>query len=274
MYSKFNIELNDDQKEYFNRYYEIGKKIFDDNKKKVHCGLRKHICDEDTLDGTSISEEWFPSEIKSDIFISHSHKDEDLAISIVGWLSEVFGLDGFIDSMVWGYSNDLLRLIDNEYCSNGENSYNYDNRNFSTSHVHMMLSTSISKMIDKSESVFFINTPNSISVSKNIKRVHSTLSPWIYFELEMVKRLRRKSNYGFGIEIINEQSIMNFEKRINEKSLDVEYEVSLKDMVKLSDNHLKKWENNVKKIQLYNPIESIRELYKIGKELKLKGEIR
>ena len=58
---------------------------------------------------------WFP-QIKADIFISHSHKDEDLALALAGWLKVSFGLTAFIDSCVWGYANDLLKMIDYKYC--------------------------------------------------------------------------------------------------------------------------------------------------------------
>ena len=45
-------------------------------------------------------------------------------------------------------SNDLLRRIDENYCrhSNGI-SFDYNKRNYSTSHVHMMLSIALSKML-------------------------------------------------------------------------------------------------------------------------------
>lgn len=43
---------------------------------------------------------WFP-QIKADVFISHSHSDEKLAIIFAGWLYNAFGLTAFIDSCVW-----------------------------------------------------------------------------------------------------------------------------------------------------------------------------
>lgn len=52
---------------------------------------------------------WFPK-INADIFLSHSHKDEKLIIAFAGWLKDTFNLDVFIDSCIWGYSNDLQKL--------------------------------------------------------------------------------------------------------------------------------------------------------------------
>src|SRR5690606_35011062 len=132
---------------------------------------------------------WFP-QIDADIFISHSHSDEKMAILLAGWLKETLGVYVFIDSCIWGYSNDLLRQIDNKHCLNpsGE-TYSYEKRNNSTSHVHMMLSTALNMMIDKTECLFFLNTPNSISTKEVISQ---TESPWIYSEISMSELVRRK----------------------------------------------------------------------------------
>lgn len=98
----------------------------------------------------------------------------------------------FIDSCLWGCANQLLKIIDKEYCihSNGK-FYDYDKRNYSTSHVHMMLSIALNTMIDNCEAIIFLNTPNSIKLSEEIK-VSRIMSPWIYNELATTKFLRRK----------------------------------------------------------------------------------
>ena len=57
-----------------------------------------------------------------------------MVIALNGWLYESFGIKSFIDSSVWGYANDLLKLIDDAYCLNLEGtnkSYNYEKRNYS-----------------------------------------------------------------------------------------------------------------------------------------------
>lgn len=94
--------------------------------------------------------------------------------------------------MVWGYSKDLLEIIDDEYGLQTSGNYSYQRRNYLTSHVYMMLSIALTKMIDKCESIFFVNTPNLIVVSENIKAAKYTLSPWIYSELEMTRMIRHK----------------------------------------------------------------------------------
>lgn len=168
-------------------YHRIGKTIFDGFNIEAHNSLKKYVSISGVLDGAKMQEDWFPS-IHAHVFISHSHNDRDLAITFAGFLKKEFQIISFIDSCIWGYANDLLRLLDNKYCKiDGKNSYQYDLRNYSTSHVHMMLSTALTKMIDKTECLFFINTPNSILASEIEEK---TLSPWIYAEIETSKMIR------------------------------------------------------------------------------------
>ena len=142
--------------------------------------LKVKLIGENIIDGTATQKEWFPN-VKADIFLSHSHKDLDRANQFAGWMKNNFGLDVFIDSNIWGDSNKLLKEIDDEICyQESSKTYNYDKRNFTTSHVHMMLSNSLAEMIDKTECIMFLETPNSVSIQNTIKH---TESPWIYNEL-------------------------------------------------------------------------------------------
>nr|MBK7064154.1 hypothetical protein [Deltaproteobacteria bacterium] len=67
-------------------------------------------------------------------------------------MEKTFGLTAFVDSSVWGDANELLAEIDNRFCwSDDRRTYDYRKRNNSTSHVHMMLATALSVMIDRCE---------------------------------------------------------------------------------------------------------------------------
>lgn len=193
MYKGFNLNIQFDENE-LKQFYEIGSELYAKNYKIANSSLKKILFTNGKIDGSKMQSDWFP-QVEADIFISHSHSDQQIAIVLAGFLQSVFGLKPFIDSCIWGYSHDLLKLIDNKFCihSNGYN-YDYDKRNFSTSHVHMMLSTALNMMIDKTECLFFLNTPNSLSTSGVI---NSTESPWIYSEITMSKLIRKKklSNY-------------------------------------------------------------------------------
>jgi hypothetical protein len=68
------------------------------------------------IDGSKLINDWFPS-YKADVFISHSHNDSRTAKRLAIWLKKEFGLTTFLDSIVWGSANDLLKkLIMNIVC--------------------------------------------------------------------------------------------------------------------------------------------------------------
>lgn len=147
------------------------------------------------IDVTKLKNNWFP-ENNYDVFISHSHNDVLIAQRIACWLKNEFDIDAFIDSTVWGYSNDLLKKIDDSYCVLSENkktgriTYDYDKRNYSTSQVNLILSSALHDMIDSCECIIFLNTENSISVVNTIK--NKTNSPWLYDELQTTRLINKK----------------------------------------------------------------------------------
>lgn len=143
------------------------------------------------IDVTKLRNTWFP-EYKDGVFISHSHKDEFLAKRVACWLKKEFDINAFIDSAVWGYANDLLKSIDDKYCvlTTDPKTYDYDKRNYSTSQVNLILSSSLHDMIDNCECIIFLNTGNSINVANTVKQ--KTNSPWIYDELQTTRIIRKK----------------------------------------------------------------------------------
>ncbi|AIF68433.1 hypothetical protein GZ22_18595 (plasmid) [Terribacillus saccharophilus] len=188
MYAKFDLQ-NIHSRFFEDYHYEIGNRIFDELKIEIEKTLENFISVNGSIDATKLKDNWFPT-VDADIFLSHSHADRDKAITLAGWLYKELGLRVFIDSSVWGYANDLLKTIDKAYCLNDDQkTYNYDKRNYSTSHVHTMLTTALVNMIDNSECLFFLNTPNSINVSDVVES--KTSSPWIFMELETSKMIRR-----------------------------------------------------------------------------------
>jgi hypothetical protein len=152
-----------------------------------------------TLDGNEIIKKWFPNDIRYHIFLSHSHKDEDLALRIAYILEERHNLKVFVDSDIWGNSIELLKGINYRNCIVGKYKdktlYDYDKCNYSASHVYLMLMNSLNIMIDRCEALFFLNTPNSISLEDNLDNLDDldrTLSPWIFSEIQTSKIIRKK----------------------------------------------------------------------------------
>ena len=234
MYRGFNIK--DIKFDDGRSLYDIGKAQSVEHNKAIAQELNRFILGNGKIDGTKMQSNWFPT-IEADIFLSHSHKDLDLAITLAGWLKDKFGLNTFIDSSVWGYSNDLLKQIDNDHCKTGDNLYSYDSRNFSTSHVHMMLASALTMMIDQAETLFFLNTPQSLS-SDDIKQ--KTMSPWIYFELTTSRFIRKPIPDRRIQKVITEAYAI-----IKKAELNIEYTVDFSDFITLGADELKAWSNGI-----------------------------
>ncbi len=217
--------------------YEHGQALHVKHKANVRPALSSFISENKALDASKMQSNWFPS-VHADVFISHSHRDERTAISLAGWLNKQFELVAFVDSCVWGYSDELLKLIDDEYCyEHATSTYQYEKRNRSTSHVHMMLSVALLKMLDSAECVIFLNTPASILPSDTIKAGAdaTTLSPWIYSEIAMTTLIRQRSRESH-------RGIDKIEKRANlGEGLNVAYSIRLDHFTDLTIDDMKTW---------------------------------
>lgn len=151
--------------------------------------LDEYLLSDGSLDGSKMQEGWFP-QIEVDVFISHSHRDEDLAFGLAGWLYKNLGLTSFVDSAVWGYFQDLENSLLNAYMEGTPRWKRDDLKKFASAHVQMMLSVALTQMIDNTECLFFLNTPSSISIDAPIDG--TTPSPWIYSEIAMSRLIRKK----------------------------------------------------------------------------------
>ena len=240
MYSKFRLKHISSTD--FINYKQIGTQLY----KRCKTTIKQKLCDcideDGIIDGIQLQENWFPTTGKFNIFLSHSHNDEDAAVALAGFLYQELNLTTFIDSCLWGYSNILLRSLDNKYCKKQSDKtlFDYDSRNYSTSHVHMMLSVALMNMIDECESVFFFDTPKSISLQDAISE-EITGSPWIYNELSIVNKIRvcPLDTYRNKKEIF-EHAASGME------SLQIEYNVSgiLKNFTPLTICTLQQWAKN------------------------------
>ncbi len=263
MYSKFNYSPTAAfYNSTLNRYLTRGNEIFNKHESEVQKCLSKYINEDGIINGTDLKEHWFSISDK-DIFISHSHKDLNKVKAFAGWIYETFGLEAFIDSCSWGYCDNLLRKIDDKYCYNKKtNTYKYSLRNYTTSHVHMMLSTALSEMMDKTECVIFFNTPNSINMADELNKVkknEKTVSPWIYHELSMTTLLR-KNKIKKDI-IVHEQH--QYAQRADEFKVEYDVKKLLAELTVLTDDHLLSWQNEWNKRPVKLKEEALDVLYRI-----------
>ncbi|MBC1888115.1 hypothetical protein HCA63_07110 [Listeria booriae] len=81
---------------------------------KIDTEIKLPRTSDNRIDGSKLINDWFP-EYRADLFISHSHNNARTAKRLAVWLTKNFGLTVFIDSIVWGSANELLRGIDDEY---------------------------------------------------------------------------------------------------------------------------------------------------------------
>lgn len=216
-------------------FSEIGHSNHKINGDLIVNALAPFIQNNGAIDGSRVQEQWFP-QIKADIFISHSHQDQDAAFKLAGWLFKKFGLVSFIDSSVWGHADVLLRQIDNQYClnENGQ-TYSYDKRNGSTSHVHMMLLTALGKMMSHTECLFFLNTAQSITSEDAAQK---TKSPWLFAEIALSQIIKKEkplrvTHLGESYKIASRSSTMS-----------IEHTVDFSHLAKISFNELMDWQNN------------------------------
>lgn len=146
------------------------------------------------IKGETLRDTYFPTTIGGktyDIFISHSHNNKKEAEMLAAWLTKYKGLTCFVDSFVWGSADELLKEIDNKYCKNyRKNTYDYKKRNFTTSHIHAVLSMSLLKIINESSYCIFIESSESLNLAQLGKK--KTFSPWLYEEIEYMKALVSK----------------------------------------------------------------------------------
>lgn len=234
MYRGYQVELSSNQ---FDEYRQMGEEVYKQHKSEFRSSLSKHTNEFGNIDVSSLESDWFPM-IDADIFISHSGKDRNRVYGLMGWLKSTFGLNVFVDSAIWGNSTDLLKEIDDKHCYNPDKStYSYKKRNESTSHVHMILSMALTKMIDQSECILFCRTDNSVPFGHAI---NSTSSPWIYSEIIATQLLRRKTRDGF----ILHENVGTKEAYASQRIVSFEYELPLSEFKVIDRDNLCTWKNS------------------------------
>ena len=236
MYRGFNLRLPDD---YFDDFIETGRASFEGQRTGLDTTISDCVKRDGVLDGGFLRKKWFPG-IDCQVFISHSHRDEDLAIGFAGWLEVEFGISAFVDSCIWGYADELLHMLDQRYCrSSSGSTFDYEKRNRSTAHVHALLSTALVHMIDRTECLVFLNTPRSTKVHGVVQ---STYSPWIYTEIEVSRTIRREKQKRPG-QLFKGTGLL---KEASFGRLVMDFDLGLEHLAKIDADHMVAWTNRGK----------------------------
>ena len=222
-----------------------GKRLETKNIEQARKSLEAFVGPSGEIDASAVMREWF-SGISADVFISHSSADKDFALTLAGWLSIELNISSFIDSCAWGHANSLLREIDNAYCKTGEFTYSYQKSTVTASHVHLMLTTALTQMIDKCECLFFLKTENSLKSTSvqemaedNVDAV--TQSPWLFYELSMLRLIRRRGKDEHRKMQLKALKEANFSE-VRKRSLMINYPINLDDVPILKVNQLNDWQ--------------------------------
>ena len=273
MYAGFNlcIEEYDDIFGDRSNYRDLigaGKQHLAAQKANYSKDLREYVT-KDTIDGTRVQNEWFP-QIEADIFISHSHQDEDLACALAGWIYRTFHLRCFLDSNVWGYSEELLENMNDKLSDrrgDGEGGVLYDHQscNQVSQHVNTMLSIALQKMIDKAEAVILLNTENSIRVCAD-DHMEQTYSPWIYSEIACTQIVRKKPLVVYrDYKKVTHGALVESKKFA--MHLAVSYTIPLAHLIKLNTEDLLKWKNRYLSRRYEYALDALYR-FKCGEDLK------
>ena len=147
------------------------------------------------IEGDTLKDTYFPSDLfegsNYDFFISHSHNNEEEAHLLAAWLKKYKNLSCFVDSFAWGSADQLLKEIDDKYCYRKHSkTYDYNKRNFTTSHVHAILSMALLDTIMRSKYCIFIESTESVPLNSGLKK--KTLSTWLYEEIKFMQLLQPK----------------------------------------------------------------------------------
>ena len=258
MFAGFNLEIIGNV-ENLKTFADDGRRHLEEQKAKFSKGLKKYLLGK-VINGTSLQKDWFP-QIKADIFISHSHIDEDLALGLAGWLYTTFELNCFIDSCVWGYCDELLELLNDEYSDrrekkNGGVLYNHQKCNTASKHVSVMLMMALQKMIDKTEAVFLLNTDNSIEKYSDVYE-NATYSPWIYSEIVCTEIVRKKPLREYRQGLLQEDFINKSNFSNESYDLKALYKVSTKHLINLSDADLVNWVKKYNQNKIDYPLDGL-----------------
>ena len=143
------------------------------------------------INADEIQKRIFPTYKDYDIFLSHSHKDLALVQKFAYYLTHKMRVRVFIDSEVWGYVDDLLKQVNDKYALKKKNLYDYKIANIDACNIYLMLSNAIHDVINETECLFFINTPNSINIDSNIE-LQNVESPWLYDELKTTSMIKKR----------------------------------------------------------------------------------
>lgn len=236
MYRAFNVKLDGFDWQQFSKHYN-----YNYNCLNLRCrdDLRKLINSSHEISANKIKQLITPVS-NYDIFISHSHKDINLAKGLAGYLEEYCKVSCFIDSLYWGNIDELLEEFNkkslHEDKATGKEYFDHQSTKEVAKHANMILASALTEMINNSECVFFLNTDNSVISGSDVINKNETSSPWIYHEIFITSIIYRRETRRYAL-FKGQQIECNLIKRLPRFI----YSLDLTGMTNLNDNDILNW---------------------------------
>lgn len=256
MYRAFNVILNS------NEYLGYANTQQYENDKSISLqNLRRIINSKDMLQASEIKKLLLPSK-RYDIFISHSHKDLELAKGFANYLYLFFNVTCFIDSLYWGNIDELQNELNELHLTydgvTKKSYYDYEKTLQVAKHADMILASALTEMIDNCECVFFLNTDNSVIRGTEAISKNETYSPWIYHEVFTTTIIQKKQRSKF-----NES--YQFRDNAIKQIPDISYGLDLSGMTVLREEDIFEWEIKINSNKDKHPLDV---LYNLNPERK------
>ena len=239
MYRAFDVELGTYDLSNVSREKYLARKNNTRNQ------LKQLIASNDTIKSEDIKELLLPTGGNFQIFISHSHADEQLAINFAEAIEQRTGIKCFIDSLYWDNIDSLVEELKDNYLYDSE-TIDMGGLVKTCQHANIILASALTEMLNKCECVFFLNTSNSVIASKS-KINQSTYSPWIYHEIYTISKLPSKRPVRpRAIYEASNEGLMHALMYDSYKSFT--YDLDLQRMSKMNISDIKNWLSNAERL--------------------------
>ena len=256
MYRAFNVTL--DSNGYLNY---VNTKQYENDKSISLQKLRKIINSCNKIRAHEIKKLLLPSK-RYDIFISHSHKDINLAKGLAGYLEKYCKVSCFIDSLYWSNIDELQEELNRMHLTMdrtaGKKTFNHKSTMEVAKHANMILASALTEMIDNCECVFFLNTDNSVIRGTEAISKNETYSPWIYHEVFTTTIIQKKQRSKF-----NES--YQFRDNAIKQIPDISYGLDLSGMTVLREEDILEWGTKINSNKDKHPLDV---LYNLNPERK------
>lgn len=256
MYRAFNVTL--DSNGYLNY---VNTKQYENDKSISLQKLRKIINSCNKIRAHEIKKLLLPSK-RYDIFISHSHKDINLAKGLAGYLEKYCKVSCFIDSLYWSNIDELQEELNRMHLTMdrtaGKKTFNHKSTMEVAKHANMILASALTEMIDNCECVFFFNTDNSVIRGTEAISKNETYSPWIYHEVFTTTIIQKKQRSKF-----NES--YQFRDNAIKQIPDISYGLDLSGMTVLREEDILEWGTKINSNKDKHPLDV---LYNLNPERK------